>query len=165
MPRLFHSSSHTAARKCSNQRAQMMGATPQQLVDMLKGLVAMAEMGMIPMIQGMMGAQNMSGMGQATGGLPGMRQMPGQQPGMSQTMNMAYNYFTINGKAFPATPPWTVKQGDLVRVRVVNISNLVHPMHLHGQDFKVIAKDGEPAKDQWVGNTLFSWRRTAADGW
>jgi FtsP/CotA-like multicopper oxidase with cupredoxin domain len=48
-------------------------------------------------------------------------------------------YFTINGKAFPATTSWTVKEGDLVRVRIVNISNLTHPMHLHGQDFKVVA--------------------------
>jgi FtsP/CotA-like multicopper oxidase with cupredoxin domain len=71
-------------------------------------------------------------------------------------MNMDYNYFTINGKAYPASEPWTVKEGDKVRVRIVNISNLAHPMHLHGQDFKVIAKDGEPiaqANQQWM-NTL-----------
>lgn len=71
-------------------------------------------------------------------------------------MSMGYNYFTINGKAFPATTPWTVKGGDKVRVRLVNVSNLAHPMHLHGQDFKVIAKDGEPVSpgnQQWM-NTL-----------
>ncbi len=71
-------------------------------------------------------------------------------------MNMNYNYFTINGKAYPANEPWTVRTGDKVRVRLVNMSNLVHPMHLHGQDFKVIAKDGEPvpaANQQWM-NTL-----------
>jgi manganese oxidase len=69
---------------------------------------------------------------------------------------MSYNYFTVNGKAFPAVEPWIVKQGDLVRVRLVNISNLNHPMHLHGHDFKVIAKDGEPlrAEEQQVANTL-----------
>lgn len=71
-------------------------------------------------------------------------------------MSMNYNWFTINGKAFPAVPEWTVEQGDLVRVRIVNISNLAHPMHLHGQDFKVIAKDGEPLKPalQQTMNTL-----------
>ncbi len=75
---------------------------------------------------------------------------------MEGGMNMDYNYFTINGKAYPATGPWTVKEGDRVRVRIVNISNLAHPMHLHGQDFKVVAKDGEPvpvANQQWM-NTL-----------
>ena len=71
-------------------------------------------------------------------------------------MSMAYNYFTINGKAFPSNEPWTVKEGDLVRVRIVNISNLVHPMHLHGGDFTVVARDGEPirAEVQQTMNTL-----------
>ena len=72
------------------------------------------------------------------------------------TMNMNYNYFTINGKAYPANEAWTVKEGDLVRVRIINISNLAHPMHLHGHDFTVVAKDGEPIKPalQQTMNTL-----------
>jgi len=71
-------------------------------------------------------------------------------------MSMAYNYFTINGKAFPSNEPWTVREGDLVRVRIINISNLAHPMHLHGGDFTVIAKDGEPIRPeiQQTMNTL-----------
>lgn len=78
-----------------------------------------------------------------------------EEPG-SLAMQMDYNWFTINGKAFPAAPAWEVDQGDLVRVRLINISNLAHPMHLHGQDFKVVAKDGEPlrAEQQLVMNTL-----------
>ena len=87
--------------------------------------------------------------------MEGMPEMPwalkalnkGTQPGDGQgAMNMDYNYFTINGKAFPSNETWTVKEGDLVRVRIINISNLAHPMHLHGQDFMVIAKDGEPVR-------------------
>ncbi len=83
----------------------------------------------------------------------GQHQMPGSQMG---GMNMNYNWFTINGKAFPATPEWVVRQGDVVRVRIVNVSNLAHPMHLHGHDFKVVAKDGEPIppERQQVMNTL-----------
>ena len=71
-------------------------------------------------------------------------------------MAMNYNYFLINGKAYPATEPWTVRTGETVRVRVINISNLNHPMHLHGHDFTVIAKDGEPIRpaNQQVMNTL-----------
>jgi manganese oxidase len=71
-------------------------------------------------------------------------------------MNMEYNYFMINGKAFPANPAWTVREGDIVRVRLINISNLAHPMHLHGQDFTVISKDGEPIRPdvQQTMNTL-----------
>ncbi len=82
--------------------------------------------------------------------------MVGMQHTTGDAMAMDYNYFTINGKAYPATEPWTVKEGDKVRVRLVNLSNLAHPMHLHGQDFKVVAKDGEPvplANQQWM-NTL-----------
>jgi manganese oxidase len=63
-------------------------------------------------------------------------------------MNMNYNYFTINGKAFPSNDAWTVKAGDIVRVRLINISNLAHPMHLHGGDFTVVAKDGEPIRPE-----------------
>lgn len=89
----------------------------------------------------------------------GQHQLPGGEmmPGAAVVgMNMNYNWFTINGKAFPATPEWIVKRGDVVRVRLVNISNLAHPMHLHGHDFKVVAKDGEPVRPelQQVMNTL-----------
>ena len=41
-----------------------------------------------------------------------------------------------------------MKQGDLVRVRMINISNLTHPMHLHGGDFTVVAKNGEPIRPE-----------------
>ena len=97
-----------------------------------------------------------------------MAAMPGMEEGATTdeagaeeesgnlAMQMDYNWFTINGKAFPAAPAWEVDQGDLVRVRLINISNLAHPMHLHGQDFKVVAKDGEPLRpeQQLVMNTL-----------
>ena len=69
-------------------------------------------------------------------------------------MAMDYNYFTINGKSYPATDPLVVKEGDVVRLRFINPSQTIHPMHLHGQDFKVVAKDGEPLADPWIGNTL-----------
>lgn len=80
-----------------------------------------------------------------------------QQPSRTAGgMAMDYNYWTINGKAFPLAEPWTVKEGGLVRVRLINISNLAHPMHLHGQDFTVVAKDGEPIRPelQQTMNTL-----------
>jgi FtsP/CotA-like multicopper oxidase with cupredoxin domain len=79
--------------------------------------------------------------------MPDGSSMPGTDDGMAG-MSMNYNYFTINGKAFPANEVWSVAEGDLVRVRLINISNLVHPMHLHGHDFKVIAKDGEPIRPE-----------------
>ncbi|KQL50199.1 copper oxidase [Brevibacillus choshinensis] len=53
--------------------------------------------------------------------------------------------FTINGKTFPDTPPLNVKEGDLVKVKMVNNSPKdIHPMHLHGHFFQVLSKNGKP---------------------
>ena len=54
------------------------------------------------------------------------------------------NYFTINGKSFPATETIPAKLGQRVLLRLVNAGQFVHPMHLHGTDFQVVAKDGHP---------------------
>lgn len=60
---------------------------------------------------------------------------------------MEPNYFTINGKSFPATETITVKKGDLVRLRFITIGQFIHPMHLHGFPFKVVATDGHPVPE------------------
>ena len=58
---------------------------------------------------------------------------------------MEYNLFTINGRSFPNTEPIKVKSGDTVRLRLINGgTSTVHPMHLHGHQFKVVAVDGNP---------------------
>lgn len=67
---------------------------------------------------------------------------------------MAYNTWTINGKAYPDTEPLRVRSGDTVRVRIMNISNGTHPMHLHGHDFKVVAVDGWPVTIPQLRNTV-----------
>jgi FtsP/CotA-like multicopper oxidase with cupredoxin domain len=51
------------------------------------------------------------------------------------------NYFTINGKSYPATDPVNVKPGQRVLLRLVGAGQFIHPMHLHGTA-TVIAKDG-----------------------
>ena len=60
---------------------------------------------------------------------------------------MEPNYFTINGKAFPATQTIDVKQGQRVRLRLIGIGQFIHPMHLHGFPFKVVATDGHPVPE------------------
>lgn len=88
------------------------------------------------------------------GGAPdGMPGMPGMGTGEA-SMSMDYDYFTINGKSFPATEPIEVEQGDLVRLRFLNPSQTIHPMHLHGMDMAVVAKDGEPLTEPQRLNTL-----------
>ena len=53
--------------------------------------------------------------------------------------------FTLNGRAFPDTPTIIVKPGQLVRLHIVNPADSgIHPMHLHGHTFTVLAKNGRP---------------------
>jgi FtsP/CotA-like multicopper oxidase with cupredoxin domain len=54
------------------------------------------------------------------------------------------NFFTINGKAFPATDTLEVKKGARVRLRFIGAGQFVHPMHVHGFPFKIVATDGHP---------------------
>jgi FtsP/CotA-like multicopper oxidase with cupredoxin domain len=55
------------------------------------------------------------------------------------------NFFTINGKAYPSTEIIQMKVGQRVRLRFVGShNNFVHPMHVHGGPFRVIAVDGNP---------------------
>ena len=80
--------------------------------------------------------------------------MAGDQIAGMDAMSMEYNYFTINGKSFPATESIDVNEGDLVRLRFLNPSQTIHPMHLHGTDMAVFAKDGEPLPSVQRLNTL-----------
>jgi FtsP/CotA-like multicopper oxidase with cupredoxin domain len=55
---------------------------------------------------------------------------------------MGSDEWTINGKQYPRTDPLRLHRGDAARVRFVNHSMEGHPMHLHGQSFKVLAVNG-----------------------
>jgi len=53
------------------------------------------------------------------------------------------NYFTINGKAYPATDTISMKVGQTIKLRFIGTNNnFVHPMHVHGGPFEVVAVDG-----------------------
>jgi manganese oxidase len=58
------------------------------------------------------------------------------------SMNMEFNWLTLNGKAGPASTPLIVKQGDRVRVRIVNLGMDHHPVHLHGFTFWETGREG-----------------------
>jgi manganese oxidase len=62
--------------------------------------------------------------------------------------------FTINGKAFPATKPIVAKVGETLFVHYFNEGLQVHPMHLHGPDQTVIAKDGNPLPMPYDADTV-----------
>ena len=67
------------------------------------------------------------------------------------------NYFTINGKAYPNTQTIRMRVGQTVKVRFIGSNNnFVHPMHIHGGPFNVVARDGEtlPAAQQFLADTV-----------
>ncbi|MBI1884355.1 MAG: copper oxidase [Chlamydiae bacterium] len=53
-----------------------------------------------------------------------------------------FNIFTFNSRAYPGTAPLVVKKGDRVRIRIGNVGQESHPIHLHGYNFKMVATDG-----------------------
>ena len=81
-------------------------------------------------------------------------EMAGMDMGVEASMSMEYDYFTINGKSFPATEAIEVEDGQLIRLRFLNPSQTIHPMHLHGMDMAIVAKDGEPLAEPQRINTL-----------
>lgn len=53
------------------------------------------------------------------------------------------NYFTINGKAYPETETIKMRVGETIKLRFIGThNNFVHPMHVHGGPFTVVARDG-----------------------
>jgi manganese oxidase len=55
------------------------------------------------------------------------------------------NYFTINGKAYPETESIAMRVGETIKLRFIGTNNnFVHPMHVHGGPFTVVARDGYP---------------------
>ncbi|RWG83444.1 MAG: DUF4396 domain-containing protein [Mesorhizobium sp.] len=54
------------------------------------------------------------------------------------------NFFTVNGKAYPSTDTIRMKAGETLKVRFIGTNNgFIHPMHIHGGPFEVVARDGE----------------------
>lgn len=58
------------------------------------------------------------------------------------TMAMEFNWLTFNGKSGPATTPMLVKQGERVRIRLINLGMDHHPIHMHGNQFVVTGTEG-----------------------
>jgi FtsP/CotA-like multicopper oxidase with cupredoxin domain len=57
-----------------------------------------------------------------------------------------FGSFTINGRPWPNTERLTYTVGDSVRWRIINATNDVHPLHLHGFYFRVDAR-GDVQRD------------------
>lgn len=71
--------------------------------------------------------------------------------------------FTINGRSWPNTERVHATVGDSLHWRVINASNIVHPMHLHGFYYRVdafsgplVAPDERPLDGQMVVTQLMT---------
>jgi FtsP/CotA-like multicopper oxidase with cupredoxin domain len=62
--------------------------------------------------------------------------------------------FTINGRGFPATSPIVAKVGETIAIRFMNEGSMMHPWHLHGMPFHVVARDGYPLAAPFFCDTL-----------
>lgn len=73
------------------------------------------------------------------------------------TLEMSkFNFFTFNGRPAPDIPHIHGRLGEKIRVRLVNLSMLAHPIHLHGHTFRVTDMGGGflPPHQQYKANTV-----------
>lgn len=77
-------------------------------------------------------------------------------PGMDMDDMSEYDLYTINGKTGSAINKLVIKEGEKVKIRLINAGYKTHQLHLHGHEFTVTATDGQPIvnptplKDQLV---------------
>ena len=65
-------------------------------------------------------------------------------------------FYTINGHSFPKTLEDSllkIKTDERVLIRMINVGQQHHPMHLHGHQFKVVQMDGNPVPNPLTVNT------------
>jgi FtsP/CotA-like multicopper oxidase with cupredoxin domain len=64
-----------------------------------------------------------------------------------QVISELAGFYVINGKSFPSTDVMDAKVGEKVRIHLVNLGQMVHPMHSHGFATKIVATDGYPVPE------------------
>lgn len=74
-----------------------------------------------------------------------------------------FNFFLINGKAYPMTDEILIRTGENIRVRLVGAGAMPHFMHLHGHDFWHVCQDGSPLQSPVRLNTIPVFPGTTSD--
>lgn len=64
------------------------------------------------------------------------------------------NFFAINGKSYPATEKLLIREGENIRIRLINAGQVEHYMHLHGHQFYKVADDGNDLAEPMMMNTV-----------
>lgn len=62
--------------------------------------------------------------------------------------------WTINGKAYPDYDPFELKYDKFNKIKFTNQSYRLHPMHLHGQFFKVLTRNGVAVDEPYLRDTV-----------
>ncbi len=65
-----------------------------------------------------------------------------------------FNFFAINGRCYPDTENLLIREGEWIRVRLINAGQLEHYMHLHGHQFFIVAEDGNDLPQPIEQNTV-----------
>ncbi len=76
------------------------------------------------------------------------------KPGYGGVPGDVFDYFTINGKAFPDSQPIRISKGDVVRLRLIGAGEYAHAIHIHGHVFEVAFKDGRPLRATYDADTI-----------
>ena len=76
--------------------------------------------------------------------------------------------WTINNEAFAGhehhgPPMLTLERGGWVRLRFVNASFRLHPIHLHGMFFRLLARNGTPVDEPFFRDTVLIHPREEID--
>ncbi|AWV88676.1 multicopper oxidase family protein [Bradymonas sediminis] len=71
--------------------------------------------------------------------------------------------WTINGEVWGTHEPTVLKEGRWKRIRFQNDSFRLHPMHIHGQFFKVLARNGVPVDEPFLRDTVLLERKEVID--
>ncbi len=69
-------------------------------------------------------------------------------------MGMMGLAWTLNNKAYPDYDPLTLKEGEFQTIEFNNKTARLHPMHLHGQFFKVLSRNGKAVDEPYFRDTV-----------
>lgn len=60
----------------------------------------------------------------------------------------------FNGDAFPDGEPMALTEGEFNKIQILNDSQVLHPIHLHGQFFKVVTRNGVSVDEDFFRDTV-----------
>lgn len=79
---------------------------------------------------------------------PANYQAPDREYTMVLTERVDAGIYPINGRVYPNPEVFAVSEGERVRIRMIHAGSAeIHPMHMHGHQFEVVAIDGNPVPE------------------